>query len=42
MSKTDPYAVTTVKRTAENQGGWPWANHQHVYFFSEVEILNVQ
>ena len=49
MSKTDPYAVTRVKRTVgctENQGSWPQANPvalwQHAYFFSKVEISNVQ
>ena len=34
MSKTDPYAVTQVKRTtgyAENQGSWPQVNRQHAY-----------
>ena len=33
------YAAAIVKRTAgctENQGSWPWANWQHVYFFSEM------
>ena len=45
-NELDPYAVVIVKRTAEcteNQGSWPWANWQHVvYFFSEVEISNIQ
>ena len=39
------YAVATSKRTAgctENQGSWPWANWQHVYLVSKVEIPNVQ
>ena len=37
--------VVMVKRTAgctENQDSWPRVNQQHVYFFSKVEILNVQ
>ena len=44
-NKQDHYAVAIMKRTArctENQGSWPQANQQHVYYFSEVEISNVQ
>ena len=45
-NELDPYAVVTVERTdgcTKNQGSWPWANQQHiVYFFSKVEISNVQ
>ena len=47
--KQNPYAVASVavvKRTAgytEYQGGWPSANRQHVYFYSQrSEILNPQ
>ena len=42
MSKTDPYAVTQVKRTtgyAENQGSWPWVNRQHAYNISSVKWI---
>ena len=46
MSKK-PYAIAIMKRTAGllriNVVGYAWANWQHVtYFFSEVEILNIQ
>ena len=46
-NEQNPYAVSIVKRTAgciENQqGSWPSADWKHiVYFFSEVEISNVQ
>ena len=45
-NEQNPYAVVIVKRTAgctENQGSWPRADQQQtVYFFSEMEISNVQ
>ena len=44
-NEQNPYAVTIVKTAGctENQGSWPQADWQHVvYFFSDVEILNVQ
>ena len=45
-NEQNPYAVVIVKITAgctENQGSWSQANQQHViYFFSEVEISNVE
>ena len=40
------YAIAIVKGQlnvkTENQGIWPRANWQHVYFFNKVEISNVQ
>ena len=45
-NENNSYAVVIVKRTAgytKNQDSWPQANQQNVvYFFSEMEILNVQ
>ena len=42
MSKTDPNAVTQVKRTtgyAENQGSWPQVSGQHAYNISSAKWI---
>ena len=42
--KQNHYAIVIVKKAAgcTEVASWPWTNWQHVYFYSKVEISNVQ
>ena len=44
INELNHHVVVIMKRTVrctENQSIWPWANGQHLYLFSKVEISNV-